>query len=582
MRGHLFTATNPVRGRRLYTPTLEHANFGLTDADLDVVFEAGNELGIGPAKLSDIIAHLKQTYCRSIGVEFHYIRDVEKVKWLQERMEKAKNTPDFDLADKKEILFKLNQAVVFEKFLGKKFIGQKRFSLEGGETLIPALDMVIEHGADTHGIKDVVIGMAHRGRLNVLANTLNKSYDKIFAEFEGRDYEDALVEGDVKYHMGYSSRVKTSGGQEVKLTLTPNPSHLETVGPVVEGISRAIIENDHGFDDSKLCPILIHGDAAIAGQGVVYETVQMARLKAYTTGGTVHIVVNNQVGFTTNYYDGRSSTYCTDVGKVTQCPIFHVNDDDAEAVCYVMKLALDFRQQFKSDVFIDLLGYRRHGHNEGDEPKFTQPMLYKAIAEHADPRAIYLQQLQDSGAIEADLAKEMEQQFQEMLQERLVEAKQIQKSVITPFLAERWKGFTRPGDDVFDRSPDTGVAKDTLVRIGNKLAEIPAGMKFFNKLERILQERGKMIAEDRLDWSMGELLAYGTLLCEGHPVRFTGQDVERGTFSHRHAVVKVEDSEQEYIHLKHLQDKQALLQIYNSLLSEYAVMGFEYGYGFAT
>ena len=349
----------------------------------------------------------------------------------------------------------------------------------------------------------------------------------------------------------------------------------------MEGVARAIIEKDHGFNSDKLCPVLIHGDAAIAGQGVVYELVQMARLKPYTTGGTLHVVVNNQVGFTTNYMDGRSSTYCTDVAKVTQCPVFHVNGDDAEAVCHVMKLAVDYRQRYKSDVFIDLLGYRKHGHNEGDEPKFTQPILYKAIAAHKDPRAIYSEKLQASGTINADLAQEMEESFNTLLQERLNESKELPKAVITSFLADRWMGHVRATGDAMLRSPDTGVKKEQLLKIAAKLAEVPAGHKFFNKLERILHERAKMVAEDRLDWSMGELLAYGTLLCEGRSVRLTGQDVERGTFSHRHAVVKVEDSEEEYIHLQHLQEGQAVMQVYNSLLSEYAVLGFEYGYAFA-
>ncbi|MEX1131962.1 MAG: 2-oxoglutarate dehydrogenase E1 component [Flavobacteriales bacterium] len=579
-RGHFFTHTNPVRDRRKYAPTLALENYGLADKDLDTVFEAGNEIGIGPAKLRDIIAMLEQTYCKSIGVEYRYIRQPEKVQWLQDRMEKVRNTPDFTLDEKKEFLFKLNQAVVFEKFLGKKFIGQKRFSIEGVEALIPALDWVIEHGAKAHDVKDVVIGMAHRGRLNVLANTLNKTYESIFTEFEGKDYEDALVEGDVKYHMGYNSRVKTESGKEVTLTLSPNPSHLESVGPLVQGMARAIIERHHGFDHRKAVPVIIHGDAAIAGQGVVYELVQMAGLKAYTTGGTVHIVTNNQVGFTTNYIDGRTSTYCTDVAKVTQCPIFHVNADDVEAVAFVMQLALDYRQEFGCDVFIDLLGYRRHGHNEGDEPKFTQPKLYKAIATHPDPRQIYVDKLLSSGTIEAGLAKEMEQQFQDMLQSRLDDAKQMEKSRITPFLAHRWKGYERPDISAFDKSPETGVAKKTLKAIGAKLSEIPEGKKFFGKLERILGDRAKMMADEKLDWSMAELLAFGSLALEGHPMRLTGQDVERGTFSHRHAVVKVEDSEEEYMHLQHLGKDQGLVEIYNSLLSEYAVMGFEYGYAF--
>ncbi len=577
-RGHLFTDTNPVRERRKYTPTLALDNFQLSDADLDTVFTAGNEVGIGPSKLREIVALLDQTYCASIGVEFNYIRNPEKIKWLVERMEGTRNTPSFTLEQKKDILEKLNEAVVFEKFLGKKFIGAKRFSIEGAEALIPALDTVIEHGAEL-GITEYVIGMAHRGRLNVLANTMRKSYDAIFSEFDGKDYEDALVEGDVKYHMGYSSVITANTGKEVRLTLAPNPSHLEAVGPVMQGISRAIIEHDDHFAKGRTAPIIIHGDAAVAGQGVVYEVVQMAGLKAFEVGGTIHIVVNNQVGFTTNYIDARTSTYCTDVAKTTLCPVFHVNGDDAEAVAYTVKLAMDYRQRFGTDIWVDILCYRKHGHNEGDEPKFTQPLLYKAIAAHADPREIYTQKLIDSGVEGArEMAEEMERSFSEMLDARLTEAKQVRVGSISNFMAERWKGFKRAQESDFASSPMTGVKKEMLRMIGEKLTVIPEGMKFFSKLEKILNDRRKMMADETLDWGMAELLAYGSLLVEGHPVRFTGQDVERGTFSHRHAVVRLEDSEEEFIHLKHIQEGQALLQIYNSLLSEYAVLGYEYGY----
>ncbi|MBL0128512.1 MAG: 2-oxoglutarate dehydrogenase E1 component [Flavobacteriales bacterium] len=577
-RGHLFTDTNPVRDRRKYTPTLALENHKLGDADLDTVFTAGNEVGIGAAKLRDIVALLEQTYCKSIGVEFMFIRSLERRRWLLDRMEGTRNQPDFTIEQKKDILEKLNEAVVFERFLGKKFIGQKRFSIEGAEALIPALDTVIEHGAEL-GISEYVIGMAHRGRLNVLANTMRKSYDTIFSEFEGKDYDDALVEGDVKYHMGYSSLITTNTGKEVRLTLAPNPSHLETVGPVMQGISRAIIEHDDNFALGITAPILIHGDAAVAGQGVVYEVVQMAGLKAYEIGGTIHIVVNNQVGFTTNYIDARTSTYCTDVAKTTQCPVFHVNGDDAEAVAYTVKLAMDYRQMSGKDVWVDILCYRKHGHNEGDEPKFTQPTLYKAIAAHADPREIYTQKLIDSGVEGArEMAEEMETSFSAMLDDRLNEAKQVRVGKITNFMAERWQGFKRAGAKDFAQSPVTGVKKATLKMIGEKLTAIPEGKKFFSKLEKILNDRKEMMAKESLDWGMAELLAYGSLLVDGHPVRFTGQDVERGTFSHRHAVVRMEDSEEEFIHLKHIQEGQALLQIYNSLLSEYAVLGFEYGY----
>ncbi|HRH36778.1 MAG TPA: 2-oxoglutarate dehydrogenase E1 component [Flavobacteriales bacterium] len=577
-RGHLFTRTNPVRDRRKYSPTLALENFQLSDTDLDTVFTAGSEVGIGPSKLRDIVALLEQTYCASIGVEFKYIRNPEKIRWMQELMEGTRNTPSFTLEHKKDILEKLNEAVVFEKFLGKKFIGAKRFSIEGAEALIPALDTVIEHGAEL-GITEYVIGMAHRGRLNVLANTMRKSYDAIFSEFEGKDYDDALVEGDVKYHMGYSSLVKTNTGKEVRLTLAPNPSHLETVGPVMQGISRAIIEHDDNFAKGITAPIIIHGDAAVAGQGVVYEVVQMAGLKAYEVGGTIHIVVNNQVGFTTNYIDARTSTYCTDVAKTTQCPVFHVNGDDAEAVAFTMKMAMDYRQKYGTDIWVDILCYRKHGHNEGDEPKFTQPLLYKAIAAHKDPREIYTERLIESGVEGArEMAQEMERAFTEMLDARLTEAKQVRVGKITNFMEERWKGFKRADAKDFAASPNTGVKKDSLKMIGEKLTLVPEGKRFFSKLEKILNDRRKMMADETLDWGMAELLAYGSLLVEGHPVRFTGQDVERGTFSHRHAVVRMEDSDEEFIHLKHIQEGQALFQIYNSLLSEYAVLGFEYGY----
>jgi 2-oxoglutarate dehydrogenase E1 component len=579
-RGHLFTQTNPVRERRKYLPTLDIQNFALETADLETVFHAGTQIGIGPAKLSDIIAHLKQTYCRSIGAEYMYIRNPEIVQWLQERMESSRNTPKFSIEEKKTILSKLNQAVVFENFLHTKFVGQKRFSLEGGETLIPAMDTLMEHGADL-GIEDYVIGMAHRGRLNVLANILNKTYEDIFTEFEGALTEDAAYDGDVKYHMGYSSDQLSNNGKPVHISLTPNPSHLEAADPVVEGISRAKIDHRHKGDNSKVCPILIHGDAAVAGQGIVYEVIQMSQLDGYKTGGTVHIVVNNQVGFTTNYLDARSSVYCTDVAKVVLSPVFHVNGDDVEAVAFVAQLAIEFRQKFKRDVFIDLLGYRKYGHNEGDEPRFTQPVLYKAISKHPNPREIYVKKLEEQGDIEAALAKDMEREFKDQLQGKLNMAKQTEKAKITSFLEGQWKGLRMGADVDFENSPSTGFDQKTLLEIAEKISQLPADKKFFNKIESIFKDRQAMIGKDAFDWAMGELLAYATLLHEGHQVRFSGQDVERGTFSHRHAVVKVEDSEEEYIPLNNIKAGQAQLDIFNSHLSEYGVLGFEYGYSMA-
>lgn len=581
--GHLFTRTNPVRERRKYSPTLDDIHLiGLGEADMETEFQAGNQIGLGPAKLKDIIAFLKKTYCQSIGVEFKYIRNQKILEWLQKRMESTQNTPNLNSKEKLRLLENISKAVVFENFLHTKFVGQKRFSLEGAESLIPALDAVIEKGAEI-GIQEFVIGMAHRGRLNVLANILHKTYEDIFSEFEGKEYEDSLFDGDVKYHQGYSADIKTDSGKKVHLSLTPNPSHLETVGPVVEGISRAKIDAAYQGDYNKLAPILIHGDAAIAAQGVVYEVIQMSKLDGYKTGGTIHLVINNQIGFTTNYHDARSSTYCTDIAKVVQSPVFHVNGDDVEALVYSIQLAVEFRQNFHKDVFIDLLCYRKYGHNEGDEPRFTQPILYKAIAAHQNPREIYVKKLIAEGSVDENKSKEIEKSFKKLLQDRLDEAKQISNSKITSFLDGVWKGLRMDDDHDFDQSPLTAVKKELLLSIGEKISRIPPNMKFFNKIESILKDRQKMLeGEGRLDWAMGELLAYGTLLSENYPIRFSGQDVERGTFSHRHAVIKLEDSEEEYIPLNNLDRIQAKFDIYNSLLSEYGVLGFEYGYAMAT
>lgn len=579
-RGHLFTKTNPVRDRRKYTPTLEIENFGLAQEDLKQKFKAGEEIGLSNASLQEIVDHLKETYCNSIGVEYRYIRKPNKVKWLEQRFEGNRNRPEFSDEEKKHMLHKLSQAVMFEQFLHKKFVGQKRFSLEGGEALIPALDAVIEMGAKM-GIEEFVVGMAHRGRLNVLANIFNKTYDAIFSEFEGKEYEDNLFDGDVKYHLGYSCDIETDNGKNVKLTLSPNPSHLEAVDPVVEGIARAKVDEYLGSDD-KIAPILIHGDASIAGQGIVYEVIQMANLDGYRTGGTIHIVINNQIGFTTNYLDGRSSTYCTDVGKVTLSPVFHVNGDDVEAVVHTIKMALEYRNKFKKDVFVDLLCYRKYGHNEGDEPRFTQPILYKVISKHKNPREIYLETLSKKGIISKEEAKEMTQTFNNMLQERLTDSKQIDKAKITNFLEDTWEGVRASSPEDFDESPETGFDKQQLIEIGKKVVHLSEDKAFFKKSRKLMEDRRKMIEDtEQLDWGTAEMLAYATLLEEGHSVRLSGQDVERGTFSHRHAVIKVEDSEEEFISLNHLSDKQAKFSIYNSLLSEYGVLGFEYGYSMA-
>lgn len=583
-RGHLFTKTNPVRERRSYAPTLAKENFGLSDADLDMVFQAGAKIGLGATTLRNIISHLEATYCQSIGLEFMYCREPEKIQWFTDNLEPVKNKTNFNLEQKKQILKKLNQAVIFESFLDKKYVGQKRFSLQGAETLIPALDSVIEKGAEL-GIEEYVFGMAHRGRLNVLANTFYKTYKEIFSEFEHKDYDDdSLFDGDVKYHLGYSCELPTDTGKMVKLTLSPNPSHLEAVDPVVEGIAKSKIDHNHNGDVTKVCPILIHGDAAIAAQGVVYEVVQMANLEGYTTGGTIHIVINNQVGFTTNYMDARSSTYCTDIAKVTLSPVLHVNGDDAEALVHAINLAMEYRQKFNQDIFIDLLCYRKHGHNEGDEPRYTQPILYKSIAKHPDPRQIYVEKLLAQGEIEAQMAKQMVLAFQAELQDRLDDAKEIQKAKVTHFLEDYWTGLRKSESEDFDKSPSTAVKKSSLDKVAKAVYSVPDDLKFIRKIDKELEKRRKMYEDtDALDWGMCELLAYGTLMMEGHHVRFTGQDVERGTFSHRHAVLKVEASEKEYIPLNNIDTKQkGNLKIYNSLLSEYGVLGFEYGYALAS
>ena len=581
-RGHLFTKTNPVRDRRKYSPTLDIENFGLTEDDLDMTFNAGSVMGIGPTTLAQIIAHLKDIYCDSIGVEYMYIRDPEKVNWIQQRLNINNNHPQFDTDQKKHILHKLNQAVGFENFLHTKYVGQKRFSLEGGESLIPALDAVIESAAE-QGVEEFVMGMAHRGRLNTLTNIFGKSAKDIFSEFDGKDYEEVVFDGDVKYHLGWTSKRTTDSGKQINMNIAPNPSHLETVGAVVQGITRAKLEKQFSGDTSKVLPILVHGDAAIAGQGLPYEIVQMARLKGYGTGGTVHIVVNNQIGFTTNYLDARSSTYCTDVGKVTLSPVLHVNADDAEAVVHATLFALDFRMTFGRDVFIDLLGYRKYGHNEGDEPRFTQPQLYKTISKHKNPRDLYAAKLMAQGIIDASYIKQLDTEYKASLEEDLEDSRKIEKTLITPFMQDEWEGYEKVDEVVMQEQVDTAVSTESLEKVAKALSELPADKKFLRKTEKLIGDRKKMFFEtQKLDWAMGELLAYGTLLSEGHGIRISGQDVERGTFSHRHAVLKAEASEEELIQLNHITEQQGKFTIYNSLLSEYGVLGFDYGYAMAS
>ena len=502
-RGHLFTETNPVRERRKYSPTLELEHFGLTEADLNTVFSAGEIIGIGAATLTNIIGHLQRIYCDAIGVEYMYIRNPERVEWIQNWLNVNDNHPSFSVDQKKHILKKLTQAVSFETFLHTKYVGQKRFSLEGNESLIPALDAIVEAAA-AKGVAEFVMGMAHRGRLNVLTNIFGKSAKDIFSEFDGKDYEQVVFDGDVKYHLGWTSDRMSDNGNKIVMNIAPNPSHLETVGAVVEGIARAKQDNLYPEDFSKVLPIVLHGDAAIAGQGLVYEVVQMAQLDGYKTNGTIHIVVNNQIGFTTNYLDARSSTYCTDVGKVTLSPVLHVNADDAEAVVHAALFALEYRMRFKRDVFIDLLGYRKYGHNEGDEPRFTQPKLYKAIAKHQNPKEIYTARLIEEGIITPDFVKGLEQSYKDSLESDLEDSRKEDKTVITPFMSEAWKGLAPAQEDTMALKVATAYPLDKLTGIAKVITTLPSDKKFLRKIDKLIEDRRKMFFESNsLDsWHM--------------------------------------------------------------------------------
>ncbi len=583
-RGHLLSTTNPIRTRQDRSPMLDLEDYGLEESDLDKAFYAGREIGMPDAKLKDIIGRLRKIYCGNIGLEYFYIEKKATRRWLRERLENFnENSYGFDLEKKKHILRKLNGAVGFENFLNKKYVGQKRFSLEGGESTIPALDAMITLAGEL-GVEEVIMGMAHRGRLNVLANILGKTYEHIFNEFEGTAVPDlAFGDGDVKYHLGYSSQIELPGGKKIHIKLSPNPSHLESVSPVVQGFARAKSDILYNSDFKKVMPIIIHGDAAIAGQGVVYETIQMSQLDGFSTGGTIHFVINNQIGFTTNYQDGRSSTYCTSIASTIHAPVIHVNGDDPEAVVFAAELAVEWRQQFQSDIFIDMVCYRRHGHNEGDDPKFTQPVMYDIIKKHPSPREVYARQLTEKGEIEASLVKEMDDEFRQFLQERfdMVKEKSLPYTYQEPELA--WKALKRETSSVdYEESPVTGVKEELIRKLEDHLHRIPKDFKSLSKVRRLYSSTRKMIEENRYDWAMGELMAYGTLLQEGHNVRLSGQDVKRGTFSHRHAVLVDTTDKEEYNRLNGLNGNSGTFRIYNSLLSEFAVLGFEFGYSMAT
>ncbi|WP_025762086.1 2-oxoglutarate dehydrogenase E1 component [Dyadobacter tibetensis] len=580
-RGHLLATTNPIQKRKDRKPQLDIADFNLGEGDLDTVFEAGIEVFGRPATLREIVDSLTIIYTKNIGFEYLYIRDREQKGWLRRKIEKEALDMNFTIDEKKHILSKLNEAVVFENFLHTKYLGQKRFSLEGGETTIPALDAMINTAAKM-GIVEVMIGMAHRGRLNVLANIMQKTYGQIFNEFEGNMPDQVWGDGDVKYHMGFDSQITTADGHKVHLKLAPNPSHLEAVNPVVEGYVRARADGMYDSDYDRVLPILIHGDAAVAGQGIVYEVTQMSGLKGYYTGGTIHFVINNQVGFTTDFSDARSSIYCTDIAKIVDAPVLHVNGDDPEAVVFCMRLAVEYRQKFNKDIFIDMVCYRRHGHNEADEPKFTQPVLYKAIDGHQNPREIYQKTLADRGDVDAKLAHNMDKEFKQLLQERLDMVKQKALPYTLPKLEQEWHSLRKSRPEDFEQSPDTGVPLEVLERIGKALIKTPDGFNRLKQIDKLLKDREQMIFKKKqVNWAAAELLAYGSILTEGNIVRLSGQDVQRGTFSHRHAVLKDVETNEAYNSLSHIQEDQGRFMIYNSLLSEYGVLGFEFGYSMA-
>ncbi|MEI9807977.1 MAG: 2-oxoglutarate dehydrogenase E1 component [Bacteroidota bacterium] len=581
-KGHLIAKTNPIRERKDRDANLTLSFFNLTEEDLDKTFQVGERIGLGPATLKNIWAHLEKVYAGHVGIEFKYISSQEKVNWLTNEMEKKFSDP-VPLEKKKRILEKLNQGVMFEKFLHTKYVGQKRFSLEGGETTIAALDAIINMSAD-HDVQEVVIGMAHRGRLNILANIMGKTYEQIFSEFEGTAKMDQTMgSGDVKYHMGFGSEITTPNNKTVHLKLMPNPSHLEAVDPVVVGFARAKADVLYNSDYDKILPILIHGDASVAGQGIVYELIQMSKLSGYAVGGAIHFVINNQIGFTTDFDEARSSDYCTSLAAAVQAPVFHVNGDDPEAVLKCAEIATRYRQEFNSDVFIDMVCYRRHGHNEGDDPKFTQPHLYALIDKHPNPREVYIKFLLENGEPDAqDLAKEMEKKFWADLQERLDEVKQKP----LPYNYQQpeiwWRSLRRATGEDFDRSPVTAISDESFTKVFTAMMKWPGEFKPLRKIEKIIQDKVKLFeTEQKLDWATGELLAYGSLLLDGNDVRMSGQDIRRGTFSHRHAVLRDENTDEAYNRLSRIPGAKGEYRVFNSLLSEYAVLGFEYGYSLA-
>jgi 2-oxoglutarate dehydrogenase E1 component len=590
-RGHMISKIDPLYSVRKYNANLDIAYFQLSEKDLDTVFEAGVEVFGRPATLREIETSLKTIYGSKIGFEYLFIRDRSIKSWFRRKIESdyLNYNPSFD--KKKRILLKINQAVAFENFLHTKFLGKKRFSLEGGESAIPGLDAAIMRGAEL-GVEEVVIGMAHRGRLNVLTNLMQKPYDQVFNEFEENVPTLEFSDGDVKYHMGYSSQIETPDGKRVSMKLMANPSHLETVDPVVLGYARARADahfesqglKPNEFQDiyDKILPIIVHGDASLAGQGIVYEIAQMSNLPGYYVGGAIHFIINNQIGFTTDNADARSSLYCSDVAKILDTPILHVNGDDPEAVVYAMELAIEFRQEFNKDVFVDMICYRKHGHNEADEPRFTQPGMYELISKHQTPRELYIEKLKEDGTINEEDAKLIKAQFDDNLQDILVKVKQNQLPYELPKLERDWAKLRRSAIEDFEESPKTGISQKVIEIVGKALSTVPDGFTPIKQIEKVLEERKDIFAGNRpFNWAAAELMAFGSLLQQGNWVRMTGQDVQRGTFSHRHSVLHDVKTFERYNNLVHISENQGKFEIYNSFLSEYAVMGFEYGYALA-
>ncbi|WP_221029834.1 2-oxoglutarate dehydrogenase E1 component [Actomonas aquatica] len=579
--GHLQAHLDPLNPPPPAHPKLELSAFEFTEADLDESYTLTRYKGGGQMKLRDIVSSLHQTFSGTIGVEYMHVGDMEARDWLQAKMEACNNQPSFDTFRKTQILRRVHKAEIFEQFLHRKFVGQKRFALEGGETLIAALDSLLEKCPEL-GVQEVVMGMAHRGRLNVLANILRKPFDVLFDQFSENYIPDTVAgDGDVKYHLGYEAVLPTKTGGDVEVRLAANPSHLEIVNPIVEGKARARQRIRQDLERRRVCPLLIHGDAAFAGQGVVAETLQFSQLPGYRTGGTVHFVINNQIGFTTNPADARSTRYCTDVAKLIEAPVFHVNGDDPEAVCYVTQLALEFRVKFQRDVVVDMVCYRRHGHNESDEPLFTQPLMYKTIRSHPWVSEIYTKKLVAEGTITQEKADAIIKEYSDAMEAAFEKAKENDAArAARKEEQDQFRGSTAIFQPGYSHAiVPTGVSPDSLKRVSDALTSTPEDFHINRKIQRLLDNRAKAFSEGGpIEWSYAESLAWGTLLAEGTPVRLSGQDCRRGTFSQRHAYLYDAETRERYAPLDHVCEGQAKLCVYNSLLSEAAVLGFDYGY----